>query len=802
MFRHQLWIWSLLLFLPVGQVFAQSSLKNKADKLFCEWAYKAAAAEYETLIATYDSVRIDPDVYYKIASCYMAMDQPEAAVPWYAESIKHEKNSPTDYYDYARALQNIERYVDASAWFAKYDDTIGAANSIRGLRAAQNLQDIEANPLQVEVKNAVSLNTRRSEMGASFYGDGIVFSSDRYEGSYGSKTFNWTGNAFYNIYYARQDGQYNFNTPQLFIATIASPYHDGPTTFADAGKQMIFTRNHSKAAADEDTDCKNRSIVNLKLMQTVDDPKNGWTRASEDPFINLNSPEHTISHPALSADGKVLYFTSDNDAFPGHQGGTDIYKATLEEGIWVNPTNLGKAINSEEDEGFPFIYQDSILFFASNGNIGNGGLGGLDLYKSTYDAAANTFSAAINLGTPINSSRDDFGLIIKEKKPGEYYGYFTSSRTAQQDPLKVGGDDIYYFYPAQSLNILVQARHSVTQEPITGASVAVRQLRDTLTNGTTNSQGQFFDAGVIDLGSTYTVGVQIQGVTLEKSFSTTGYSYGDTVIVNIEHCPIEVSGIATNYLTGEPLADVELDVVDQQSQQKFTVTTNDMGAYVFSALPNTTYNVTASKFGYRLLSQQVSTAGKDCEIISLSFAMLTSDRFLTNVYYYFDKADIYLYEESINDLEDLTDFLKDNPGLRVELRAHTDSRGSFSYNEQLAQRRAQSVKDYLIDQGIDEDRLTPIAFGEYCLTNECTDDVSCNEIQHQRNRRTEIVVTNLDGEIVARGRELERWMQDEEFFVEGGRYEEMGKGSNWYVKEIYSGKHGSWRKVAVRKTCD
>lgn len=799
---RRLLIWSLLLLLPAGMLHAQSSKKNKADKLFCEWAFNEAIDLYETIIEDYDSTKVDPDTYFKLAECYRLLDQPEKAAQWYAESVKHPDNSPQDFYQYARALQQVEHYAEASKWFTLYNDTTGNKKGARGIQAAGNLDDIASNPLKVEVKNAVTVNSRRSEMGATFYKDGIVFSSDRYEGTYGSKTFKWTGNAFYNVYYAEQDGNYNFDQPELFIATITSQYHDGPTTFSADEKEMIFTRNHSKPEVDKSGECKNRTIYNLKLMSTVNDDKDGWQRASEDPFVNLNSVDHIIAHPTLSTDGKTLYFTSDNEAFPGHKGGSDLYKATLEEGVWVNPTNLGNAINSEEDEGFPFIYQDSILFFASNGNIGNGGLGGLDVYMATLNRTADQFEKVTNLGTPINSSRDDFGLIVREKEPGQYYGYFTSSRTAKQDPLKVGGDDIYYFYPAQSLDILVIAQHTETEAPFADAEISVLKVRDTLSQGTTNADGQFFDSGILDLNRSYTVTAQIEGVEVVKTVRTSGYEYGDTVVVMLEYCPVEVAGVVTNYLTGEPLADVELEVTDQKTDQTFKVMTDEKGAYRFSAESNTTYLVSAYKFGYRVNEQEVSTIGKNCETVTVPVSLLTSDRFLTNVYYFFDKADIYLYEESVNDLEDLVAFLEENPNLTVELRAHTDSRGSYTYNEKLAQRRAQSVKDFLIDRGIDEDRLTPVAYGEYCLTNECADGVECNEVQHQRNRRTEIVVTNLEGEIVAQGRELDRWTESEDQYVEGGKYYERGKGSNWFVKEVFSGKYGNWRKVAVRKTCD
>lgn len=801
MYRRLL-IWSLLIIAPAIAMQAQSGKKNRADKLFCEWAFNEAITVYEEIINNYDSTKIDPDVYFKLGESYRLLDKPGKAVMWYGESVKHPDNSPEDYYLYARMLQKTQQYDEAAKWYRLYADTTGAEKGTRGLNAITNVKELQSNPFNVDVVNAVSLNTRRSEIGPAFYGQGIVFSSDRFEGSYGSKVFKWTGNAFYNIYTAEHDGNYQFEDPELFIATINSQYHDGPVAFNGKQDLMVFTRNHTRPEQDKGSDCKGRTIYNLKLMSTVNDKEDGWTRPTEDPFEALNDVNYTVAHPALSSDGKTLYFTSDNENFPGHQGGTDLYMAKLEGGKWVEPTNLGKAINSEADEAFPYLYQDSILFFASDGNIGNGGLGGLDVYRATFNEDEMRFENPQNLGEPINSTRDDFGLIMKEMDEGQYYGYFVSSRTSSEDPQKQGGDDIYYFYPAQSLHLRVIARHSKTGVGFENAEIAVLQQQDTMTSGSTNASGEFFDSGILQLKEKYSVKVRIDGVERNKRVSTSGYEYGDTVTVVVEYCPVMIAGTVTNYLSGKPLPDVEVQVEDTKTNTTFKVMSDASGHYQFSAAPNTTYNIEAYKFGYRVEEKTIATQASDCDTLDLPIAMLTSDRFLTNVYYFFDKADIYLYEESVNDLEDLVEFLQENPNLKVELRAHTDARGSDRYNERLAQRRAQSVKDFLIDRGIDEDRLTPVAYGEYCLTNECDDGVPCNEVQHQRNRRTEIVVTNLEGEIVAKGRELERWTREEATYVEGGKYYEPGKGSNWYVKEVFEAKHGNWRQVTIRETCD
>lgn len=759
---------------------------------------------YEEYVEKMDPDKLNHEVYTRLGDAYRITDKPEEAAKWYALSVEQSAGSPEDYFQYSKMLQQLERYDEAGVWFNKYKEATKSAKGDRGYKAAQNMSNINSNPLRVNVMNAQSVNSRRSDMGPAFYKEGVVFSSDRFEGVYGSRIFKWTGSSFYNIFYAESDGNLNFRPAELFVATLHSEYHDGPSVFTADGKEIIFTRNHTeKARVKKEGPCKNREVYNLKMMSSrYNEEKKQWSRPDEKAFVNLNNKNYLIAHPAISSDGKTLYFMSDNPDFPGYKGGSDLYMATLEGEVWSNPTNLGDGVNSDEDEAFPFIYQDTILFFASNGNIGNGGLGGLDVYMAKWDKAKGRFDNPVNLGTPINSSRDDFGFILREKSPGQHFGYFTSSRTASQDPQKVGGDDIYYFFPSSSLHLKVIAQHTERKTPFAQARTVLSSRADTLSKGYTNAEGIFFDFGVLDVGRDYNINATIEGAVVNKSFNTHGRKVGDTVEVLIEYCPVEITGTIINYLTNLPLADVEVEFTNTRTGLAHKATTDAEGKYHFFAQENQEYKLTAYKFGNVLEERTINTRGKKCETVEMGFELLPKERFLTNVYFFYNRADIYLYPESTDNLDNLVVFLKDNPNLKVELRSHTDSRGSARFNEQLGQRRAQSVKDYLIDKGISTDRLQPISYGEYCLVNNCADGVECTEVEHQRNRRTEIRVVNLQGVVVESGRELEKWTTKEDFYVPGGKYYEPGRGAGVLEPEVFQSKHGDWKRVTIRKKCE
>jgi outer membrane protein OmpA-like peptidoglycan-associated protein len=187
---------------------------------------------------------------------------------------------------------------------------------------------------------------------------------------------------------------------------------------------------------------------------------------------SLESKEYGVGHPSITKDGKSIYFASQA---PDGLGGTDIYKADLKDGVISNPVNLGPSVNTAGDDSFPYIADDNTLYFSSNGHLG---LGGLDVFKYTDGQVTN-------MGSPVNSSLDDFGFSYSEAT-GK--GYVSSNRDGGQ-----GGDDVYGIERIEICEVAVSvtAVDAKTGMPIPGAIVSLQDgNNNTMPGQTTDANGK------------------------------------------------------------------------------------------------------------------------------------------------------------------------------------------------------------------------------------------------------------------------------------------------------------------------
>jgi outer membrane protein OmpA-like peptidoglycan-associated protein len=290
------------------------------------------------------------------------------------------------------------------------------------------------------------------------------------------------------------------------------------------------------------------------------------------------------------------------------------------------------------------MHPDGTLYFSSDSYEG---FGGLDIYSATKNGDGK-WGNVTNMGYPINSSKDDFGLIFNKKADS---GLFSSNR-----PNGAGSDDIYLF---DKKNVIV-----------------------------------------------------LLGKVIDKK-------------------------------TKEPIPNAIVKLLDKETQREDSLTADKSGKFQFSLTPNKDYAVAADKYGYFLVSQvNVSTkqVGKDTIEVTLELQSITVGEVvkLENIYYDFDKFDI--RPDAARELDRFVQFMNKYPGLVVELRSHTDSRGSDTYNQWLSQKRAESAVAYVIGKGIDKSRITARGYGESKPVNQCVNRVPCTEEEHQMNRRTEFVV--------------------------------------------------------------
>lgn len=431
----------LILLLFIGNSFmvtAQSSKQKKADRFYDDLAYFEAVDVYKELVEKNYNADYNKQ---KLADSYIKLRMPENAVVYYADVVNSENVSPEYYFKYAQALRGVKRYDESREWLQKYLNSGGNTEEV-GEMLSDDVSDFRIKDNYV-LKN-VDFNSQNSDFGA-FEKDGTIYFVSARDGgmSKRNKVYAWNGEPYLDIY------QHNAGAVSSLEGDVNSVLHDGPVSISADGKYMYFNRNNylNKKEGKSDEEKTN----NLKIYRATN--VNGqWQDVVELPF---NNDSYSVGHPSISKDGATLYFSSD---MPGGIGGTDIYKVDiLEDGSYGAPENLGGKINTSQDEVFPFVSEENVLYFSSNGHLG---LGLMDIFKADLDQNAMTVE---NLGAPVNTNMDDFGYF---RSSGENTGYFSSNREGGQ-----GSDDIYGFNLLEPLILKGQVTDNVNQKPVTNATI-------------------------------------------------------------------------------------------------------------------------------------------------------------------------------------------------------------------------------------------------------------------------------------------------------------------------------------------
>ena len=403
-------------------------------------------------------------------------------------------------------------------------------------------------------------------------------------------------------------------------------------------------------------------------------------------LIKLKDHDSThVGHPCVSPDGKTLIFASN---MAGGFGGTDLWISTYDKraDTWSLPVNLGAGINTAGNESFPTWGPNNELFFASDGMVG---LGGLDIYKAARVGEENKWEKPTNLGYPMNSCRDDYHIIFTESGKVER-GFISSSRNGSKG---ANSQDIWDFYlPPILIDVDIIVSDQETGIPVPNAKVVI----------------------VGSDGSNYVMKTDANGrITMTEKPDGTRYVEPGTT------WKVEVNGVVKEYLG-----------------------TND----AFSAV---------SDVNLRII--------RDLKVLSIKKPIR-----LPEVRYDLGKAELQV-NDSVNSKDSLNylyDLMIENPTIIVELGSHTDSRGSGPANQALSQARAQSCINYLvIEKGLPAERFVPKGYGENVpfvleevkgpgdttrttLTeahiNKFKADKAKFERLHQFNRRTECVILSFD----------------------------------------------------------
>jgi len=402
---------------------------RQGNRLFNQWAYSQAIPEYEKA----QSKKPSAQAAIGIAESYRKMNNTVKAEDAYAKVVSMSEAEPIHKLHYAQLLMINGKHSAAKPYLESYlkdkpDDK--AAQDL--LASCDKVEDLKKDSLRYSVEVS-KLNTGESNFSPTVYKDGIVFATDRTsakaktQGSevslshFTPRIYAWTGKPFLDMYFSKPDNSGGWSIPEPLKGDVNGVYHDGPAAFS-TDSIMYFTRNNYKAkkptkGADD--------VVNLKIYASKY-RNNTWTAVEEFPY---NSNDYSTGHPTLTKDGSTMYFVSD---MPGGLGGTDIWMTQKVDGKWGQPVNAGGVINTPYNEMFPTLVGDTMLYFSS---MGHTNMGGLDIFTSVKRPGDTQWSEPENIGYPINTSYDDFGIEVNDSLGG----LFSSNRA---NPVQ---DQIYQF---------------------------------------------------------------------------------------------------------------------------------------------------------------------------------------------------------------------------------------------------------------------------------------------------------------------------------------------------------------------
>lgn len=505
--------------------FAQNTKINSGNKQSQKLAYIDAIKTYEKIVK---KGFVNAEICKKIADAYYYNANYKVASEWYQKALELANDfNPEYYYRYAISLKSSNQIEESEKYMAKYVFVVPEHNRAQILKKEKNYKEnIKLNSDRFEI-NTLSINSPNSDFGGSLYKDQLVFSSSRESKNIYKRTHTWTGLPFTTLFSGIISSEGLVAEPKKFAKSLDSKYNESTPVFTKDGKTVYFTRNNFLKGK---TGQNIEGSVLLKIYRAYLNEKQEWDKIIELPF---NSDNFQVAHPALSPDEKTLYFASDR---LGSIGNSDIYKVEIKsDGNFGEPENLGKTINTEGRETFPFISESGILYFASDGRPG---LGGLDIFQVDLNKI-NKRNSVLNIGAPINGTMDDFSLCINE---ATHRGFFTSNREGGQ-----GNDDVYGFiqnkpivYPCeQQLAGIVLDKQ--TNEILPGSDVSLFSNDHQLISTQISNQKGEFNFGYVDCGSGFYIRAsKIDYSTDEKEIQIPNYSGETNTTLFIEKTAIPI----------------------------------------------------------------------------------------------------------------------------------------------------------------------------------------------------------------------------------------------------------------------
>lgn len=576
---------------------------SEADAQFQRGEYYDASVTYKKVYNKLRKKEERPqrgEVAFKMGRCYRLLNMSARASAAFQNALRYEYPDSTTHFMLAQALHADGKYAAALRSYDKYlefcpDDSL-AINCAEGCRTAQ---EIRARGSRYVVKQAKLFNSRRADFCPMYLGadcDQIYYTSTTEKAS-GDKKSEITGMKNADVFFSKKNEKGEWERPEPVEGELNTEFDEGIVAFSPDAQTMYLTKARRELNAPTSVEI---------YTSTRSDAK--WSAPVK--FEITADTLSTFGHPAVSPDGEYLYFVSD---MPGGYGGKDIWRISLKErqGSLVN---LGPDINTEGNDDFPYVRSDGSLYFSSDGHPG---MGGLDIFRATaVGDPADLRWKVENMGFPINSAGDDFGITFGKGEDG----FFSSNRGDAR-----GYDHIYSF----------------EYDPVR---------------------------------------ITIEGLVMDKD--------------------------------EEPVKNAIIRIVGNDGSNQKEVARDD-GSFSFALQRGVKYVMLAGAKGYLNQKQEFASDStmEDANYwVEFILPSISKPSVVENIFYDYDKAD--LRSESKTALNELIAVLHDNPNVTIEMASHTDRWGSDAYNINLSERRAKSVVDYLVENGISRDRLQPHGYGK------------------------------------------------------------------------------------------
>lgn len=576
---------------------------SEADAQFQRGEYYDASVTYKKVYNKLRKKEERPqrgEVAFKMGRCYRLLNMSARASAAFQNALRYEYPDSTTHFMLAQALHADGKYSAALRSYDKYlefcpDDSL-AINCAEGCRTAQ---EIRARGSRYVVKQAKLFNSRRADFCPMYLGadcDQIYYTSTT-EKATGDKKSEITGMKNADVFFSKKNEKGEWERPEPVEGELNTEFDEGIVAFSPDAQTMYLTKARRELNAPTSVEI---------YTSTRSDAK--WSAPVK--FEITADTLSTFGHPAVSPDGEYLYFVSD---MPGGYGGKDIWRISLKErqGSLVN---LGPDINTEGNDDFPYVRSDGSLYFSSDGHPG---MGGLDIFRATaVGDPADLRWKVENMGFPINSAGDDFGITFGKGEDG----FFSSNRGDAR-----GYDHIYSF----------------EYDPVR---------------------------------------ITIEGLVMDKD--------------------------------EEPVKNAIIRIVGNDGSNQKEVARDD-GSFSFALQRGVKYVMLAGTKGYLNQKQEFASDStmEDANYwVEFILPSISKPSVVENIFYDYDKAD--LRPESKTAINELIAVLHDNPNVTIEMASHTDRWGSDAYNINLSERRAKSVVDYLVENGISRDRLQPHGYGK------------------------------------------------------------------------------------------